>query len=211
MNPNHQLKDKLQYELSVRGISRDSDVQTLHKLFRSVLAEKFPVDLCNLSTPSVQGLLDCVVNKTLQLQALITQQKSQLDLFTPHFQTRISQLRGRLRHLMEFDPSASGITTSKYQQVRDRLDSIAINLAKMDMADRPGQEKEEGDDTSNTTQEEVSAQDNFYIGPKSFLPPNTVGQGFEILDCVLYCLESVPVYPWAFWVGDRLPSVVTST
>jgi len=60
---------------------------------------------------------------------------------------------------MEMDPSASDITTSKYQQVRDRLHSIEINLAKMDMTDRPGQEKEE-DDTSNTMQEEVSAQDN---------------------------------------------------
>jgi len=65
-----------------------------------------------------------------------------------------------LLHLTELDPSASGITTSKYQEVRDRLDSIEINLAKMDMADCPGQEKEEDDDTSNTMQEEVSAQDN---------------------------------------------------
>ena len=60
----------------------------------------------------------------------------------------------------ELDTRKSGITTSKYQQVRDRLDSIEISLVKMDVANRPDQEKEEGDDTSNTTQEEVSAQDN---------------------------------------------------
>jgi hypothetical protein len=50
--------------------------------------------------------------------------------------------------------------TSKYQQVHDRLHSIEINLAKMDVADYPGQEKEENDDTSNTKQEEVLAQGN---------------------------------------------------
>ena len=56
-------------------------------------------------------------------------------------------------------PIASDITTSKYQQVCDRLHSIKINRAKLDMTDRPGQEKEE-DDTSNTMQQEVSAQEN---------------------------------------------------
>jgi len=96
----------------------------------------------------------------LLLQALITQQKSELALFMLRFWTRLSHLRGRLLHLTEMDPSASGITTSKYQQVLDRLHSIEINFAKMDVADCPGQEMEEGDDTSKTMYEEVSAQDN---------------------------------------------------
>ena len=153
------LKDELQYELFVRGINSDSDVQTLRKLFRSVVAESLPVDLRNLSTQCVEELYECVVNKTLELQALITQQKSDLTLLTPRFRTRLSHLRGRLLHLTELDPSALAITTSKYQQVRDRLDSIEINLPKMDVADSPRQEKGE-DDKSNTMQEDVSAQDN---------------------------------------------------
>jgi len=152
MNPNHLLKDELQYELSARGISSDSDVQTLRRLFRSVVAEKLPVDLRNLSTQSVEELYECAVNMTLQLQALITQQKSELVLLAPRFRTRLSRRRGRLLHLTELDRSASGFTTSKYQQVRDRLHCIEINLAKMDVADRTGHE--EGDDTSNTMQEE---------------------------------------------------------
>jgi len=160
MNRNFLLKDELQYELSARGISSDSDVQTLRKLFRSVEAEEVQVDLLNLSTQCVEDLYECVVNKTLQMQALITQQKSELALLTPRFRTRLSHLRGRLLHLTELDRSASGIATSKYQQVRDRLHNIEIILAKMDVADRTGKETEEGDDTSNTTQEEVSAQDN---------------------------------------------------
>jgi len=63
------------------------------------------------------------------------------------FQIRLSLLRGRLLHLMDLDPSASGISISKYQ-VCARLHSIEINLAKMDMTNHPGQEKEE-DDKSN--------------------------------------------------------------
>ena len=120
------------------------------------MAENVPVDLRNLITQSVEELYECVVNKTVKLQALITQQNSELALLTPRFRTRHSPQR----KLAELDPSASGITMSKYQQVLDRLQSIEINVAKMDVADRPGQEKEENDDTSNTMQEEVSVQDN---------------------------------------------------
>jgi len=116
------------------------------KLFRSVVGNKLPVDLLNLSTQIVEELHYCVVNKTLELQTLITQQKSELALLRPRFRTRISHLRGRLLHLTELDPSVSGITTSQYQQVRDRLDSIEINLAKTDVGDRPGQGNEEDDD-----------------------------------------------------------------
>ena len=46
----------------------------------------------------------------------------------------------------KLDPSASGITTTKCL-IRDRLDTIEINIAKMDVAERPGQEE---DDTTNT-------------------------------------------------------------
>jgi len=53
MNRNYLLKDELQYEISARVFSSDSDVQTLLKLFRSLVAEKLPVDLRNLNTQSV--------------------------------------------------------------------------------------------------------------------------------------------------------------
>jgi len=39
-NPNYLLKDELLYELLVRGISSDSDVHTLRKLFRAVVTDK---------------------------------------------------------------------------------------------------------------------------------------------------------------------------
>jgi len=44
----------------------------------------------------------------------------------------------RLLSLTELDPSASGITTSKYR-IRDRLDTIEINITKMDVANRSSQ------------------------------------------------------------------------
>jgi len=90
MNPNYLLKDELQYELSARGFSSDSGFQTLRKLFRSVVAGKKTVDLRNLSTHNVEELYECVVNKTLELQALITPQKSELALLTPRFRTQLS-------------------------------------------------------------------------------------------------------------------------
>ena len=93
MNRNYLLKDELQYEVCARGISSVSDVQTLRKLFRSLVTEKVPVDLRNLSTQSVEELHECVANMTLQLHALITQQKSELALLAPRFRTRLSHLR----------------------------------------------------------------------------------------------------------------------
>jgi len=104
MNPNYLLKGVLQYELFVRGINSDSDVQTLRKLFRSVVAEILPVDLRNLSIQCVEEPYECVVNKTLELQSLITQQKSESTMLTPRFRTRLSHLRGRLLHLTGWTP-----------------------------------------------------------------------------------------------------------
>jgi hypothetical protein len=160
MNPIYLLKDELQYELSIRGISSDSDVQTLRKLFRSIVAEGLPVDLRNLSTQSVEELYERAASKTLDLQSMVTQQKSDLALLTPRCRTRISHLRGRLLHLTNLGSGSSDITTSKYQELRDQLDRIEVNLAKMDMADRPVQAKEEEDDTHSMRQEEARAQDN---------------------------------------------------
>jgi len=78
------------------------------------------------------------VIETLDLQYLITQQKSELTLLKPRFRTRLFYMRGRLL-LLQVGPSESGITASNYQ-VRDRLDSIEINL-QMGVPDRQGQEK----------------------------------------------------------------------
>jgi hypothetical protein len=159
MKPNYLQKEELQYEHFDLGLNSDSDFQTSLKFFRSVVTEKLLVDLRNLSTQSVEELYECVVNKSLQMQALITQQKSELAVLKTRFRTRLSHLRGRLLHLPQLVPSALGIRTSKYQQARNRLDSIETNVAKKNVADRPRQRKEE-DDTNNTMPEDVSAQDN---------------------------------------------------
>jgi hypothetical protein len=59
MNPNFLLKDELQYELKIRGINSEADIQTLRKLFRSVVAEGLPIDLCNLYSLSVEEPFGC--------------------------------------------------------------------------------------------------------------------------------------------------------
>ena len=53
MNPNFLLKDELLYELCSRGISSEADVQTLRRLFRSVVSEDLPVDLSKVSSLGV--------------------------------------------------------------------------------------------------------------------------------------------------------------
>ena len=63
MNTNFLLKDELQYELNIRGINSEADVQTLRKLFRSVVAEGLRIDLCNLYSLSVEEIFVCVASK----------------------------------------------------------------------------------------------------------------------------------------------------
>lgn len=160
MNPNYLLKDELQYELLARGITSDCDVQTLRKLFRSLVAEKLQVELGNLRSQSVDDLYECVQHKVLELQDLITQHRSELVLLAPRFRTRLSHLRGRLRHLTELNPGASDKITAQYQYVRERLDSIESSLPNLDGTHHTAQEEEGSLPADNTSQEEVPTQDN---------------------------------------------------
>jgi hypothetical protein len=56
MNPNFFLKAELQYELGVRGIRSDDNVQTLRKLFRSVVSRDLPVELRYLHSLGIEEL-----------------------------------------------------------------------------------------------------------------------------------------------------------
>ena len=90
-----------------------------------------------------------MANKAVELQNLIKQQEAELIQLAPRFRTRLYHLRGRLLHLTELDPSASHITSAKYQLVRDRLDDIEINLPKKDVAAHTSQGNEEEEDEQN--------------------------------------------------------------
>jgi hypothetical protein len=71
-NPNFFLKNELQYELCIRGISSVADVQTLRGLFRSVVSEGLPGDLSNLRSLGVDELYVSVESKIIELQRLVT-------------------------------------------------------------------------------------------------------------------------------------------
>ena len=60
------------YELKIRGINSEADVQTLRKLFRSVVEEGLPIDLCNLYSLSVDELFGCIASKIVELRGLVT-------------------------------------------------------------------------------------------------------------------------------------------
>ena len=145
MNPNFLLKDELQYELKIRGINSEADVQTLRKLFRSVVAEGLPSDLCNLYSLSVEELFGSVASKIVELQGLVTQQKSDSSSLTSRFSTKIAHLRGRLIHLATLGLVSSDITTSHYQELHDQLDHIEHKITSMYMAEYQEQERVEQD------------------------------------------------------------------
>ena len=79
MNPNCLLKDELQYELCIRRISSEFDVQTLPKLFLSLVSEGLPVDLSNSRWLVVEDLYGSVASKIVELQAPWTLTNSSLS------------------------------------------------------------------------------------------------------------------------------------
>ena len=96
MNHNFLLKDELLYELGIRGISSDAEVQPLHKLFQSVVLEDLLLDSSKVSSLGIEELYTSIVSKILELQDQVTQPKSGPSLSTPRFRTRIAHLRGSL-------------------------------------------------------------------------------------------------------------------
>jgi hypothetical protein len=95
----------------------------------------------------------------VEIQNLIKQQEAELFQLSPRFRTRLEHLRGRLRHLTELDHSASIIPSSRYQQVRERVDLLEASLPMMDGAARTRREKEEEEaEITNTTQEDMDDQ-----------------------------------------------------
>ena len=82
------LKDQLQYEFCILGICTVADVQTLRRLFRSIVFVGFPVDLRNLSSLGLENLYGSVGSKIVELQSLVTQPKSSLSFFDTTFQNQ---------------------------------------------------------------------------------------------------------------------------
>jgi hypothetical protein len=83
MNRNFSRKDELRYEICIRGINSDVDVQTLRRLFRSVVAEGLPVDLGKISPLGIEELYTSVASKVVELQTLVVQLESGSSLWSP--------------------------------------------------------------------------------------------------------------------------------
>ena len=153
MNPNFLLKDEILYELGIRGISSDADVQTLRRLFRSAVAEGLPVDLSKVSSLSIEDLYASTVSKIVELQNQVIQSKASL-FPTSRFRTRISHLRGRLVHLTSLYTLPANVTKPHYQELQDQLDRIERGITSLEMADQQGQDiKGEHEEAGNLAQQ----------------------------------------------------------
>ena len=90
INPNFLLKNELPYELKICGINSEAVVQTLRKLFMSVLAEGLPIYMCNLYTLGVEEIFGRFASKIVEVQGMVTQQKLDLSSLTTRFSTKIA-------------------------------------------------------------------------------------------------------------------------
>ena len=92
MNLNYLLKDELQYELRVRGIKSDAQLQTLRKSLRSAISEGVVVNLNAITRKDIPDFLQAVVKKIVELQAIVELEYSD----TPKVVTGV---RARLSHV----------------------------------------------------------------------------------------------------------------
>jgi hypothetical protein len=73
MNPNYLLKDELQYQLLIRGIKSEAEVQTLRMLLRSA---NVAVNVSALSRKDIPELIQTVVYKVAEIQTIVAWEQS---------------------------------------------------------------------------------------------------------------------------------------
>jgi hypothetical protein len=73
MNPNFLVKDELQYELRIRGISSAGDTAVSRKLFRSVIPRQLTLQWDYLESVSVAEWCSCIEQKICELQKTVSQ------------------------------------------------------------------------------------------------------------------------------------------
>jgi hypothetical protein len=89
VNPNYLSKDELLYELCLRGITIETEIQSLRKLFRSAVARDLPVGVSHLRELIVGELGECFLNKIHELQAHVTQSETALPSLVARMRTKI--------------------------------------------------------------------------------------------------------------------------
>jgi hypothetical protein len=81
MNPNYLLKDELLYQLGIRGITSEGDIDSLRKLFRSSVARNLPINVDCLKGLQLNVLCSTILEKILKLQTQVTQPTADVASF----------------------------------------------------------------------------------------------------------------------------------
>jgi hypothetical protein len=129
MNPNYLGKDNLLYELRIRGITSGAEIQSLRKLYRSVVARDLPVDVSHLRGLSVGELSERVLNKIHEFQAVVTQSETALPGLVARVRTKILHLRGRLSHIEATGKAGLGFNPARIKELYEQLEVIERIMA----------------------------------------------------------------------------------
>jgi hypothetical protein len=96
------------------------------------MLEDLTADLSEVSSVGVDELYKRIV----ELQVHVTQPQSGLSLSTSRFRNRIAHLRGHLLHLTTLALFPSNVTTSHFQELREQIDCIELNVGSLEMTDQ---------------------------------------------------------------------------
>jgi len=136
MNPNYLSKDELIYELRLRGINSDEEVQWLRKLFGSVVAREVPPEARRLEGCNVDELYTSVVRKIYELQELVDRPEASIPVLVNRVRTRLLHLRGRVLHLEERLEPGLKFGSTDLRNLLERLEGIEKSVAMAEASER---------------------------------------------------------------------------
>jgi hypothetical protein len=134
LNPNYLLKDELQYELLIRSIKSEAEVQTLRTLFRTAVIENVAVNLNEMSELYVQELYQTIVCKVAELRNIVASESAETVTLVPRLRAKIFHVQERLRHLKITNQASGNISSDELQQQQHLLEAVADDLNKMEAA-----------------------------------------------------------------------------
>ena len=140
MNPKYLSKEELIYELSLRGINTDEEVQWLRKLFRTVVGRDVVPEARRLRGWDINELYSYAERKIHELQEAVSKPETPRSVSLSRVCTRLLHLRGRVHLLEEKVELGLNFNSDDLQRLSFQLDNIERNMATVEGTEKQGRD-----------------------------------------------------------------------
>jgi len=124
MSPNHLTKDKLLYELGIRGIDSVADSLKLRRMFRKYITRDLPLRFSYLTSGATEGLYLGISTEVSELQEVVRMSEINWILLAPRVLSKVRHLRERLQHLTKAGLCSTNSENLCVQELQAQLNHI---------------------------------------------------------------------------------------